>query len=43
MSTIRPVRILGLDPTLVQSRVDVLCGWQTFSKLIAEADRVVTF
>lgn len=37
------VRILDLDPARVQSRVDVLCGWQTFAKLIAEADRVVTF
>jgi predicted peroxiredoxin len=36
-------RILGLDPTDVQTRVDVLCGWQTFTKLIGEADRVVTF
>lgn len=36
-------RILGLDPPVVQSGVDVLCGWQTFAKLIAEADRVVTF
>ncbi len=36
-------RILGLDPTEVQTRVDLLCGWQTFTKLIAEADRVVTF
>ena len=37
------VRVLGLDPGLVQSRVDAVCGWQTFTKLIAEADRVVTF
>lgn len=36
-------RVLGLDPTEVQTRVDVLCGWQTFAKLIADADRVVTF
>lgn len=36
-------RILGLDPTALQARVDVLCGWQTFAKLIAEADQVVRF
>lgn len=36
-------RILGLEPAEVQARVDVLCGWQTFAKLIAEADKVVTF
>lgn len=36
-------RILDLDPAQVQARVDALCGWQTFAKLIAEADRVVTF
>lgn len=36
-------RILGLDPTEVQTRVDMLCGWQTFHKLIGEADKVVTF
>lgn len=36
-------RVLGLDPSVVQSGVDALCGWQTFAKLIAEADRVVTF
>lgn len=36
-------RILGLDPTGLQSRVDAVCGWQTFAKLIAQADRVVTF
>lgn len=35
-------RVLGLEPEEVQSKVDVLCGWQTFAKLIAEADRVVT-
>lgn len=36
-------RILDLDPTEAQAKVDVLCGWQTFAKLIAEADRVVSF
>lgn len=36
-------RILDLDPAEVQARVDALCGWQTFAKLIAETDRVVSF
>ncbi|HSL81865.1 MAG TPA: hypothetical protein VLF66_03765, partial [Thermoanaerobaculia bacterium] len=36
-------RILDLDPADVQAKVDVLCGWQTFAKLVGEADRVVTF
>lgn len=36
-------RVLGLDPCEVQAEVDALCGWQTFTKLIAEADRVVRF
>ena len=36
-------RVLGLDPTEVQTKVDVLCGWQTFHKLIGEADKVVSF
>lgn len=35
-------RALGLEPGEVQGRVDVVCGWQTFTKLIAAADRVVT-
>lgn len=35
-------RAVGLDPGEVQGRVDVVCGWQTFTKLIAAADRVVT-
>lgn len=37
------VRILDLDPPRVQARVDAVCGWQTFAKLVAEADHVVTF
>ena len=36
-------RILDLEPAEVQARVDLLCGWQTFARLIAGADRVVTF
>jgi len=36
-------RILGLDPCELQSKVDAVCGWQTFARLIAEADRMVTF
>lgn len=35
-------RVLGLGPPEVQAKVDVLCGWQTFARLIEEADRVVT-
>jgi peroxiredoxin family protein len=35
-------RILGLDLEAVQERVDVVAGWQTFSRLVREAERVVT-
>jgi predicted peroxiredoxin len=35
-------RFLGLDAARVQSRVDALLGWQSFSQRIAEAGRVVT-
>jgi peroxiredoxin family protein len=35
-------RLLGLDPAGVQSAVDVLLGWQSFSRMIREAGRVVT-
>lgn len=37
------VRILALDPPHVQSRVDAVCGWQTFARLAAKSDHVVTF
>jgi peroxiredoxin family protein len=36
-------RLLGLDSARVQSSVDVLLGWQSFSRMIREAGRVVTF
>jgi predicted peroxiredoxin len=35
-------RFLALDPARVQSRVDAMLGWQTFSQMIAQAGRVVT-
>lgn len=35
-------RLLGLDPASVQAKVDVLLGWQSFSRMIREAGRVVT-
>jgi peroxiredoxin family protein len=36
-------RLLGLDPARVQDSVDVLLGWQSFSRMIREAGRVITF
>jgi len=35
-------RFLGLDPATVQSMVDVVLGWQSFSRMIRESGRVVT-
>lgn len=35
-------RLLGLDAAKVQASVDVLLGWQSFSRMIREAGRVVT-
>lgn len=35
-------RLLGLDAAGVQASVDVLLGWQSFSRMIREAGRVVT-
>ena len=35
-------RLLGLDAGTVQASVDVLLGWQSFSRMIREAGRVVT-
>lgn len=35
-------RLLGLDAALVQASVDVLLGWQSFSRMIREAGQVVT-
>jgi peroxiredoxin family protein len=37
------VRLLGYEPARVQPLVDAIFGWQTFSTMIADADRVVTF
>jgi peroxiredoxin family protein len=35
-------RMLGLDTAQVQASVDALLGWQSFSRMIQETDRVVT-
>lgn len=35
-------RLLGLETASVQAKVDVLLGWQSFSRMIREAGRVVT-
>jgi len=35
-------RLLGLETASVQAAVDVLLGWQSFSRMIREAGRVVT-
>ena len=35
-------RLLRLDTAKVQASVDVLLGWQSFSRMIREAGRVVT-
>lgn len=35
-------RFLDLDLARVQERIDALIGWQTFSRMIAKADRVVS-
>jgi peroxiredoxin family protein len=35
-------RLLGLDTAQVQASVDALLGWQSFSRMIGEAGRVVT-
>jgi peroxiredoxin family protein len=35
-------RLLDLDTAAVQAKVDVLLGWQSFSRMIREAGRVVT-
>jgi peroxiredoxin family protein len=35
-------RLLGLEAARVQASVDVLLGWQSFSRMIREAGRVVT-
>ncbi len=35
------VRLLDLDTARVQGKVDLICGWSRFTRMIAEADRVV--
>ena len=35
-------RFLGLDAATVQERVDAVLGWQSFSRMIQQASRVVT-
>jgi peroxiredoxin family protein len=35
-------RLLGLEAAAVQLAVDAVLGWQSFSRMIREADRVVT-
>jgi peroxiredoxin family protein len=35
-------RMLGLETAQVQASVDALLGWQSFSRMIQEAGRVVT-
>src|SRR3954470_19811584 len=35
-------RLLGLETAAVQASVDVLLGWQSFSRMIREAGQVVT-
>ncbi len=37
------VRLLGLDAAAVQERVDLICGWPRFTRMIAQADRVVSW
>jgi len=36
------VRLLGLDAAHVQTRVDAILGWQSFSRMIGRAKQVVT-
>ncbi len=35
-------RLVDLDTARVQAAVDAMLGWQTFSRMIEETDRVVT-
>lgn len=37
------VRILGLDTAQVQAKVDAILGWQSFSRMISRAPRVISF
>jgi predicted peroxiredoxin len=36
-------RLLGLDPVQLQASVDAVLGWQSFSRMIQQAGRVITF
>jgi peroxiredoxin family protein len=36
-------RMLGLDTAQVQAAVDAMLGWQSFSRMIRDSGRVVTF
>ncbi len=36
-------RLAGLDTAGVQAAVDAMLGWQTFSRMIEECEKVVTF
>ncbi|HKI06123.1 MAG TPA: DsrE family protein [Thermoanaerobaculia bacterium] len=36
-------RMLGLDNAQVQASVDAILGWQSFSRMIRDSSRVVTF
>ena len=36
-------RLLGLDPADLQASVDAVLGWQSFSRMIQQTGRVVTF
>lgn len=36
-------RMLGLDAARVQASVDAFLGWQSFSRMIREAEQVITF
>jgi len=37
------VRLLGLDNATVQPHVDAILGWQSFSRMVRDAHRVVSF
>jgi predicted peroxiredoxin len=37
------VRFLGLEPAVVQESVDAVLGWQSFARMVAEAQRAVAF
>jgi peroxiredoxin family protein len=37
------MRLMGLDAGTVQASVDAILGWQSFSRMIRDTPRVVTF